>query len=122
MRELKFRAWNKKIKSMISNELILKECDRLTFVVNPLENWEIMQYTGLKDSNGVDVYESDIVTGHGTLPKIVYWCEDMAMFRIGVKGKDTQYDKTEGMLGNGWVTIIGNIYSDAHLVETHPSK
>jgi uncharacterized phage protein (TIGR01671 family) len=62
MRDLKFRIWDKEGKKM-RYEMTGLHCD-FDFC-NPLlwyfENRVVMQYTGLKDKNGKEIYEGDIL-------------------------------------------------------------
>ena len=74
MREIKFRAWIPEEKSMVEVLVIdwhwgnisfarnEKDKEWATIPTNNLDKVALMQYTGLKDSKGREIYEGDIAT------------------------------------------------------------
>ena len=65
MREIKFRLWCKNKEEWESNDWILMPngdiFDRENRIFMRKDNHVLMQYTGLKDKEGNDIYEGDIV-------------------------------------------------------------
>ncbi|HHK5596353.1 TPA: YopX family protein [Bacillus tropicus] len=58
MREIKFRAWDKVYKHFHEGDLI-RDYHIGEFIDNP--EYEVTQYTGLKDKNGKEIYEGDVI-------------------------------------------------------------
>ena len=136
MRDIKFRAWDAKEKRML-------EVNHLFNLDNkqPIEVWtnyyeggyrfnpnksELMQYAGLKDMNGVEIYEGDIVN--------VTWSRydtEGENYAIAYDPNNDGYsafdfvDWYEDMNGlsyayiDGQITVIGNRFENPELLEVN---
>jgi len=110
MREIKFRAYSHRAKKMYQWEDLTNE-EIGDMLRNPQE--EIMQYTGLKDKKGKEIYEGDIILAtiiENLLPsgenseyvdkRVVEWNKEQGGFAFA----EDEYE------------IIGNIYENKDLL------
>ena len=61
MREIKFRAWNEVLEKMYNWYDFLNTNMKNTFIAPESTGMILMQYVGLKDKNGTEIYEGDII-------------------------------------------------------------
>lgn len=81
----------------------------------------LMQYTGLKDKNGVEIFEGDLITNHGVTNDmkqrvfVVVWNSEGARFSLhDVRAKmKSSLDRPSGSQQE----VIGNIHENPELVE-----
>jgi len=115
MRQIKFRAWDFENKQM-RTELRASEIGML--VEGGYKG--LMQFTGLLDKNGKEVFEGDIVTHNkftlasgkyeASEPKVVFWDNEKYGFETNKKGSFSA-----GMFYNQYENI-GNIYENPELL------
>lgn len=114
MREIKFRAWDKQESQWHSNVYIHIDGRVNSQEVGPnfktAENFSICQYTGLKDKNGVEIYEGGIVKHpHFDNPLEIRW--------VGSGLVCYQDDSNWVLLDvDGEVEVIGNIFENPELI------
>lgn len=108
-RTIKFRAWNFPTKQMIYWGTLqqINETDRRN--VEAVHN-HFMQFTGLTDKNGKEIYEGDILGNDppGTRTGIVIFEE--GKFTIQGKSKEDRFDFRKGL------EVIGNVYENPELL------
>lgn len=118
MREIKFRAWDGEkmhVPVFLADDFLTTET---TYV--PHSDWEdakrfiVMQFTGLKDKNGEEIYEGDIVKlPNGLILKIgweIGFHQYCGKSRATSAGFNFMYKHDE-------VEIIGNIYENPELLK-----
>ena len=133
MREIKFRAWD-------SEQEYMRDWDNLRMINYNLnwyrdntkqkdrinDMWEdehlaLMQYTGLKDKKGKEIYEGDIVKINPPFvenpTKKGWYSPAIVKFeRGGFIGDDGHYDDPDVNLNFVGIEVIGNIYENKGLV------
>jgi uncharacterized phage protein (TIGR01671 family) len=116
MKEIKFRAWNSEKKTM------LKPFDLSSnpkYWCNNLKDYPLMQYTGLKDKNGVEIYWGDILQDDERPVEcgVVEWDYDSLIVnnaQITPEWRKTTVES--GLKYRHWI-IIGNIYETPELLD-----
>ena len=121
MRELKFRAWHKILKRMIVVLQIDFTLEIIVFfdnITNDLgyikfKDVDLMQFAGLQDKNGVDIYEGDILSIPNNNMAVVKWKNSgFELYRYSRIGQNL--DLVHWSRDN---KVIGNIYENPELLE-----
>lgn len=133
---IKFKVFDKKTKKIhpttceIIKEIHFKMCGDVESVIvaknkhngdwefEKLEDIELIQYTGLKDKNNIEIYEGDIVKHFGDEILLVKWINDESQFyclsSYGLK-KDIIIGAKLSKISIKNIEVIGNIYENPEL-------
>lgn len=122
----RYRAWNKATKEMhevddiVSIDFEKKQIYVKTLFFNQLNHYVfdavvLMQSTGLRDKNGKEIFEGDIVDSEdGILSGVVEFRPDLGMF-VSTLIKYNNFERLCNVADS--VHIIGDIYTNPELAE-----
>jgi len=136
-REIKIRAWDVYNQRMVYEPYLFE--NKPDYLDNPepyrfYETWQdvedgigrlcyIMQFTGLKDKNGKEIYEGDIYLSFGGLKNIVefndgafgYWVYPDKSYKYFITFSENKHFEINNGVSNK-IEVIGNIYENSNLL------
>lgn len=123
----KFRAWDKNVKVLrpvdfidLQKQIATYHISDLTLAASPVKNIVLMQSTGLKDKNGVEIFEGDIVkpVSFASWIGVVKYSSENAAYILD--DHNNEFIRSENVYlsqFNEGLEIIGNIYENPELME-----
>ena len=113
----KYRAWDRETKSMNGMAEIYRNRKQEIELHPRDENIILMQSTGLRDKNGKEIFEGDVLgTKDGLLDGVVEYRTDLGMWTNSL----FRYNNFERLCNVADSTyIIGNIYENPELLEVN---
>jgi len=140
MRDIKFRAWDAQHNCMTYKVLVGNTCDKddrytahslirdvtkkdysddsVWMHFDEYSEVVLMQYTGVKDKNGVEIYEGCIVeitskVAHTTTRGGVYYDDRVCAFMVD----DTIFKQYLPITIEDTIEVVGNIYENPELLK-----
>ncbi|ODA38872.1 YopX family protein [Desulfosporosinus sp. BG] len=118
MRKLKLKVWDKVKEKMLKPQAISFDTQSSApFAVSvpgrswePIGKFELLQWTGFSDENGIDVYEGDLVKISAVIYKTI-WNETQMMFELIELGSSSKLNITSTVFGS----VIGNEFENGTL-------
>jgi uncharacterized phage protein (TIGR01671 family) len=114
MREHKYRAWIPNIQAMIRHREVIERA-HLLFEGSLNSSDIVMQYTGLQDKNGVEIYEGDILFNNQGVKFIVIY-EFGTLKLQEITNQKIIFTSNFNGENNKQVEVIGNIYKHPKLL------
>jgi uncharacterized phage protein (TIGR01671 family) len=137
MRKIKFRAWDEESQKIyyvvtLDTESVYGKCevpilrvitgkmlDEYQPEYKTVYDYTLMQYTGLKDKNGVEIYEGDIVENTTQTVYLgdkyeVVWNKNYAGYQLMSNGFTSNIPLIQNFMS---YKVIGNIFENPELIQ-----